>query len=55
MLYGIGKLCASRILLRRQDNGFGAIHLIYFIYSFVELLHVGVVGGIEGEEVGLDG
>ena len=37
--YGIGKLAALRVLLRREQHGLGAVYLVDFVDSDVELHH----------------
>ena len=55
MLYGVGKLPAVRVLLRRENHGFGAVHLVYTVYGAVELHHVLILFDVEREEIGLNG
>lgn len=53
--YGIGKLAALRVLLRREQHGLGAVYLVDFVDSGVELSHAVVAQDVEGEEIGLYG
>lgn len=52
---GVGKLAALGILLRREQHGLGAVYLVDFVDSGVELCHAAQAQGVEGEEVGLYG